>query len=66
MSKLEKLEHEVASLKPAELSNFRQWFATFDAEAWDSQLSADVAAGRLDSLANVALREHAAGKSKPL
>ena len=66
MSKLEQLEREVASLKPSDLSSFRQWFVSFDGESWDAQLSADVAAGRLDALADAAIREHASGKSKAL
>lgn len=32
---------------------------------WDRQLERDVEAGKLDALADEALREHAAGKTKP-
>jgi hypothetical protein len=34
--------------------------------AWDKELEADAKAGKLDRLAERALREHRAGKSKPL
>ena len=66
MEKVEKIEQEVQELSPDELAQFRQWFAAFDAEAWDRQLEADVKAGKLDALAERALRDHAAGKSTKL
>jgi hypothetical protein len=48
------------------LARFRKWFVEYDAAAWDKQLEADVAAGRLDALANEALREHKAGRATNL
>jgi len=66
MSKVEKVEREVQRFSPEELAAFRQWFAAFDAETWDRRFEADVKAGRLDSLAERALRDHAAGKSTKL
>lgn len=66
MEKVEKIEREVQQLSPEELASFRQWFAAFDAEAWDRQFEADVRAGKLDALAERALRDHAAGKSTKL
>jgi hypothetical protein len=49
-----------------ELAAFRNWFTAFDAEVWDRQLEADVAAGKLGDLAARALRDHAAGRSTKL
>jgi len=66
MEKVERIEREVEELSSEELAKFRQWFAAFDAEAWDRQLEADVKAGKLDALADRALRDHAAGKSTKL
>lgn len=66
MEKVEKVERAVQQFSPEELATFRQWFAAFDAEAWDRQFAADVKAGKLDALAEVALRDHAAGKSTKL
>jgi len=43
-----------------------RWYASFDAEAWDRQFEADVKAGKLDALADKALRAHTSGQSKPL
>ena len=66
MEKVENIECEVQEFSPEELARFRQWFAAFDAEAWDRQFEADVTAGKLDALAERALRDHAAGKSTKL
>ncbi len=66
MTKVEKLEHEVRNLTAKELATFREWFATFDAAAWDKQLEEDVKAGRLDAMANDALADHRAGRSRKL
>lgn len=55
---MERLEKELAA--------FRQWFAEFDAAAWDCQFETDVKAGKLDALAERALRDQSAGNSKKL
>ena len=66
MSKVKELEKQVEQLSPAELAEFRRWYAEFDAQVWDRQFEADVKAGKLDALAEKALRDHAAGKSTEL
>ena len=66
MSRIEAIEREVQRLSAQELAEFRQWFARYDAEAWDRQFEADVAAGKLDALAEKALRDHQAGHSREL
>ena len=66
MGKVEAIEQQVASLTPDDLASFRQWFVSFDADVWDKQIAADAAAGRLDGLADAALEQHRAGKSKAL
>jgi hypothetical protein len=66
MTKVEKLEREIRGLSTEELASFREWFAAFDAAAWDRQLEADVKAGKLDTLADAALADHRAGRSRKL
>jgi hypothetical protein len=66
MGKVKDIENQIKELSSEELAAFREWFAQFDAQAWDRQLEADVKAGKLDGLAERALRDHAAGRSKPL
>jgi hypothetical protein len=63
MTKLEAIEKKIAGFSPEELAKFRHWYAEFDAAAWDQEIERDVKAGKLDALADEALREHAAGKS---
>jgi hypothetical protein len=66
MSRVENIEGQVKSLSLEELKAFRDWFASFDAEAWDLQIEADVKNGKLGSLAERALRDHQAGRSSLL
>jgi hypothetical protein len=66
MTKVEMLEREIAELAPEELAIFREWFAAFDAKAWDRQLEADAEAGKLNVVAESALKEYRAGKTRPL
>lgn len=66
MGRVEKIEREIQSLSEEELAEFRAWFAEYDWEAWDRQIERDVAAGKLDALAEEALREHESGRTKPL
>jgi hypothetical protein len=66
MSKVESLEKQIRQLSPEELTEFRRWYANFDAELWDRQFESDVKAGKLDALAERALRAHKAGQSTKL
>ncbi len=56
MDKIEKIGREIREFSPSELAAFRKWFHGFDAEAWDRQLEDDVQEGRLDALAEAALK----------
>lgn len=49
-----------------ELAAFRAWFAEFDAGVWDRQLEEDIAAGRLDQLAEEALEDLPEGRCTDL
>ena len=66
MSKVEQIEQQIEKLTPDELTAFRSWYAAFDAEAWDRQFEADIKAGKLDALADKALRAHTSGQSTKL
>lgn len=66
MSRIQEIEQEVQKLSPGELAEFREWFVQYDAEAWDRKLEEDVEAGKLDDLAERALHDHKAGKSREL
>jgi hypothetical protein len=66
MSNLQEIERAVSQLSPEDLIAFRVWFAEFDAERWDRQFEADVAAGRLDDLAERALQHLREGRCTDL
>ncbi len=56
MDTLQDIQTAVSQLSAQQLAAFRAWFAEFDAEIWDRELERDVAAGRLDALAEEALQ----------
>ena len=66
MGKVESIENLIQELSAEELARLREWFAEYDAEAWDRQMEADARAGKLDALAERALRDHNAGRSTKL
>lgn len=66
MTNIQEIETAVRQLSRDELAAFRTWFQEFDAEAWDRQFEEDVAAGRLDHLAEEALRDLREGQCTEL
>jgi hypothetical protein len=66
MTRLERIEREIAELSARELEDFRAWFDAFDAKRWDAEFERDVESGTLDGLADKAIVEHRAGRTKPL
>lgn len=63
---IQEIEKAITDLPPEELSRFRAWFLEFDAQVWDREIEEDVAAGRLDDLAEEALADFRAGRARPL
>ena len=63
MSTIQEIESAVTQLSPEQLADFRAWFAEYDAQKWDNQIADDAAAGRLDALADEALRDLQAGRT---
>ena len=66
MSTVFDIENAVQKLSRDELTTFRDWFLGFDAAAWDRQFEQDVAAGRLDALADEAICDLREGRCKDL
>ena len=64
MSQVEMLQKTIKQLSLGELAAFRAWFIEFDASEWDRQIEMDTETGKLDRLAQSALEEHRAGKTK--
>ena len=66
MESVKLIEQAVAALPPAELAEFRDWFAVFEAAKWDRQIERDAAAGKLDQLAAEALVDFCSGSTREL
>ena len=63
---LHDIENAVACLSADDLAKFRNWFRDFDSDAWDRQIEQDIDSGKLDSLADEALRLHKQGDTQEL
>ncbi len=59
MSNVEEIEAAIEKLGEKELADLKAWL-------WDRDFARDVAAGRLDAVAEDALDEYGQGKAKPL
>ena len=57
MTTVKEIEEAVANLPKPEVDKFRLWFEKFDAELWDTQFENDVRSGKLDLLADQALKD---------
>ena len=66
MSTLPDIQRAIRELTTQELAQLRQWFAEYDAANWDRQIEQDVAAGKLDALADEALTDLRQGRCKNL
>jgi len=62
MTEIERIKLSVARLSTEELAELRRWFAEYDAGRWDEQIEDDMRAGKLDALAQAALRQFRAGE----
>ena len=63
---VQELEAEVARLSADDMRKFAQWFEEFRADAWDRQIEADIASGKLDHLAKKADQDFESGRCTPL
>jgi hypothetical protein len=66
MSTVEQIEAEILKLSPQELSQLADWVLDLDEQRWDEQIEQDIAAGKLDFLAQEALAEFEAGNCRTL
>jgi hypothetical protein len=65
MTSIDQIEKAVQGLSEQELAEFRAWFAEFDHARWDQKLENDAREGKLDALADEALGDHDAGRTRP-
>ena len=66
METVKAIEDAVEQLGRNELASFREWFSAYEAAHWDAQIEQDIVAGKLNDLADAAIEEFNAGKTKAL
>ena len=66
MTTVEDIEKAVERLSPGNLAKFRAWFEEFEASRFDRKIERDAQTGRLDKLADEALREFRAERAREL
>ena len=66
MSTVQEIETAIQKLKPQEIHKVADWLQELREGLWDKQIDADAKAGRLDKLAEKALEDYRAGRTKPL
>ena len=66
MSTIAEIESAIKNLKPQEIYKVGDLVDELREELWDQQIDADAKAGRLDKLAEKALEDYRAGRTKPL
>ena len=64
MSTLQEIEQAIDGLPRGQAYKLGAWLERRLNDEWDEQIEGDVAAGRLDNLAQQAIKEHRAGNSK--
>lgn len=62
----EEISEEIMRLPQDQLQKFREWYEVFDSEKWDDQIASDASDGTLDEIADRAMKEYKAGKSRPI
>ena len=66
MSTVAEIEKALQTLPVEEAWKLAGWLQEYLDEKWDQQIDSDVAAGRLDRLADKAILDYRAGRTKPL
>lgn len=66
MTTVEAITAAIAELPPEQVAEVRAWLNERAEGEWDAQIDQDERAGRLDALADRALAEHRAGRTRPL
>jgi len=66
MNTVEAITAAIAKLPPEQVAQILAWLNERAEADWDAQIEQDEQAGRLDALAERALAEHRAGRTRPL
>jgi len=66
LNTVQEIEHAIRALTPSELEDLYAWLDRYCPQPIDTQLKADLEAGRIDDRINRALADHKAGSTQPL
>ena len=66
MGSIDDIKQAVTELTKEQRAKFRAWFEEFEAQAFDEQIERDVKEGKLDKLAEEAIRAHREGRAREL
>ena len=66
MTTVQEIERAIEQLPSDQFAQIHDWIVQKDWEAWDAQIERDSAAGKLDFLAEEALRDAESGNTRPL
>jgi len=66
MSTVVEIERVLRTLPVKDAWRIAGWLQRYLDEKWDAQIDGDIAAGRLEKLADKAMRDYKAGRTKPL
>ncbi|NJP08582.1 MAG: hypothetical protein HC866_03170 [Leptolyngbyaceae cyanobacterium RU_5_1] len=66
MLTIEQIEAAILQLPPGEFHQLLEWFFDVDYQRWDEQLESDIAAGKLESLAQEAIADFEAGQYRTI
>lgn len=66
MTTVEEITAAIAELPADQVAQVREWLNERVEAEWDAQIEQDERAGRLDALADRALAEYQAGRTRPL
>lgn len=66
MSTVQEIEEAISQLSEIDRARLRDWLENLDLDEWDKQIADDEAAGRLDALADEALKDVREGRCTEL
>ena len=66
MNRVQEITEQMRGLSGAELRELQAWLDEHEDRTWSERFEAEAAAGKWDSLAERALRDHREGNSTPL
>ena len=66
MTTVEAITAAIAELPPEQVARVREWLEERAEAEWDAEFARDERGGQLDALAERALDDHRAGRTRPL